>query len=294
MSDDIYLIEDRRLLDRLCRRISRRGVRSIALDLEAENNLHRYGVHLCLIQVYVFGKSFLIDPLELESLDPFWDVLQNRRLEKVMYSAEEDVKILKHTHRVRLEGVYDIQVAAKLLKYPSISLDYLVKTLLEIPFSKNGALQRSDWFQRPLSDKQIRYAADDIRHLIPLRKAMHPQLIKADLMEDFQTSLHRLEGKEFQIKKDPHMRIGGARTLSRNARLRLKHLYRARDEIARLLDYPPYWVLRNSVLLNLSRRPPRNAAEWKKRGHVSKRGARYIPMLISALDDAEAENAKYR
>jgi ribonuclease D len=294
MIEDIYLIENRHSLTTLCRKIARRGVRSLAVDLEAENNLHRYGVHLCLVQVFVFGKAFLIDPLAMENMDVLWNILQNRRIEKVMYSAEEDIKILKHSHGIRLEGVYDVQVAAKLLNYPSISLDYLVKTLLKIPFSKNGTLQRSDWFQRPLSEKQIQYAADDIRHLIPLKNAMHPLLKQADLIEDFQTTLYRLEEKEFQIKRDRHMRIGGARSLNRRAQVRLKYLHRARDEIARLLDYPPYWVMGNSVLLNLARRPPRNTAEWEKRGHVSKKGAQYIPMLVSALANAEVENAESR
>ena len=294
MRDDIYMIQDRRGLEKLCRRVQRRGARSLALDLEAENNLHRYGVHLCLIQIYAFGKSFLIDPLALHSLDPLWDILQNRGVEKVMYSAEEDIKILKHTHGIRLKGVYDVQVAAKLLKYPSIALDYLVKTLLQIPFSKNGSLQRSDWFRRPLSEKQIQYAADDIRYLLDLKRSMHPQLVKADVIEDFRASLRRLERKEFQIKKEPHMRIAGARALDKNGRSRLKHIYRARDEIAKLLDYPPYWVLKNSTLLKLARKPPRNAAEWTKRGGLSKKGEQYIPMLISAVADAEAENGENR
>jgi ribonuclease D len=123
---------------------------------------------------------------------------------------------------------------------------------------------------------------------------MHSPLMKANLSEEFRLLLRRLEQKEFQRKKNPHMRIGGARSLNDKARVRLKHLYHARDEIARLLDFPPFWVLRNSVLLRFARKPPRSAEEWEKRGHLPKKGSKYIPLLVSAIAEAEIENAESR
>ena len=38
----------------------------LAVDFEGEWNLHRYGLHLCLIQISDGEKTFIVDPLCLD------------------------------------------------------------------------------------------------------------------------------------------------------------------------------------------------------------------------------------
>jgi ribonuclease D len=43
------------------------GVASIAVDFEGEFNLHIYGEHLCLVQIYDGKDFYLIDPFSVSS-----------------------------------------------------------------------------------------------------------------------------------------------------------------------------------------------------------------------------------
>jgi len=278
-------------LRRLAGRLRRTRIASFALDLEAENNLHRYGIHLCLIQLTAFGKYYLVDPLAVEDLGPLLGVFRSAAVEKVMYSAEEDVKLLKHTHGTEIRNIFDVQLAARMLDMDQIAMDALVQNVLGESFSKRSKLQKSDWCRRPLSEAQLIYASNDIRYLAALKAELQPRLAKRGLQEEYAEAIGRLEAKEFRTKSRPHMRIKGAFSLSREQQVRLKHLFEARDAIARELDYPAFRVIKNATLIRLSRKPPRTAGQWIDRDVLAAPCRSYVHLLVEAVSRAERENA---
>ena len=44
------------------KKFDEKGEHTIALDIEAENNLHAYGEKLCLVQIFDGVDSIIIDP----------------------------------------------------------------------------------------------------------------------------------------------------------------------------------------------------------------------------------------
>ena len=61
-------------------------VTTIAMDFEGEYNLHIYGEHLCLIQIYDRTMFYLIDPFKI-SVPELKLFLEDETLEKTMFDA---------------------------------------------------------------------------------------------------------------------------------------------------------------------------------------------------------------
>ena len=66
-------IDSDKKLSQLIQSWKQREISSIAMDFEGEFNLHIYGEHLCLIQIFDGQEYFLIDPFKVskEALKSF-------------------------------------------------------------------------------------------------------------------------------------------------------------------------------------------------------------------------------
>ena len=71
--------------------------------------------------------------------------------------------------------LFDTQLAAAYLNLGfSMGYSRLVKEVLDLDLPKGET--RSDWLQRPLSDTQISYAAEDALHLAEVYVLLRPRL----------------------------------------------------------------------------------------------------------------------
>lgn len=92
------------------------GITTVAMDFEGEFNLHIYGEHLCLIQLFDGSAYALVDPFTLskEALKAF---LEDASLLKVMFDCASDSALVRKQYDILLDGVYDIRIAALALGY---------------------------------------------------------------------------------------------------------------------------------------------------------------------------------
>jgi ribonuclease D len=124
--------------------------------------------------------------------------------------------------------------------------------------------QRSDWSRRPLTEKQLSYAASDVLYLISLAEKLEKELRDAKRLkwarEEFQTLVGR-EWPDRVFDELGYLRIKGARRLNPKSLSILRELYLMRDARARELDRPPFKVLGNRALLELAENPPRKLAD---------------------------------
>jgi len=129
-----------------------------ALDLEADVNLHRYGKKLCLAQFWEGKCCWLVDTtsVDISILKP---IMENPEIIKVMYSASFDASLLADLAGIELTGLMDLQLCGNLLGMGKRSLKHFIKELFDIDLEKD--LQTSDWFRRPLTSDQIKYASLD-------------------------------------------------------------------------------------------------------------------------------------
>lgn len=124
-----------------------------------------YFPQLCLMQVATSKLAVAIDPL-VGDLDfkPLYDAFANPKLVKVFHAAKQDVEIFVRASGVVPTPMYDTQIAAMVCGFgESASYETLVRELVGAKLDK--ASRFTDWARRPLTDRQLVYALDDVIHL---------------------------------------------------------------------------------------------------------------------------------
>ncbi len=150
----------------------------IGLDLEFDKNRYRYGFNLCLIQVYAGSECYLIDPLNGLDVSPVFSILEDPDIQKVVFAFGEDLRLL-HSLGCFPKNIYDINIATSLLNYQPTSLFNYVNDILGLNMGSSS--QQSNWFQRPLTERQMTYAAMDVLHLIKLKEILHEESVRKNI-----------------------------------------------------------------------------------------------------------------
>jgi ribonuclease D len=130
---------------------------------------------LCLIQVATEKGNYLIDPIVLENVDLFLDMVQNPDIVKITHAGENDYRLLYQEFGVLPTNVYDTQIAAGFIGYNyPISFANLLQGELKLFLDKGPAV--SDWESRPISKKQLQYALNDVIYLERLWNGINKKL----------------------------------------------------------------------------------------------------------------------
>src|SRR5207253_985438 len=129
------------------------------------------------------------------------------------------------------------------------------------------SMQRSNWGERPLSDKEIRYARLDTHYLLPLMKRQKEELesrSRAMIVAGECRRLELIEPPDADFDPDEWVKIKGARTLGPLERQIFRELYILREKIASAEDQPPFRVLNNESLMALAKARPRHVGDLQK------------------------------
>ena len=229
-----------------------RAAGSFAFDTEfiGENT---YYPHLCLIQAGTADQVALIDPFETKDLTPWWELLADPTVEKLVHAGEQDLEpVYRHLGRPAA-NVFDTQVAAGFagLPYP-LSLGRLVDAVLETEIDPGAKF--SQWDRRPLSDKQLHYAANDVRFLPAIRETLRARLDAAgNTGWSDQACAERCAPARFA--PDPARRkvkAKGVKQLPPRKRSVLDALVRWRELTAQAHDLPPRAMVPDEAMMQLS------------------------------------------
>jgi ATP-dependent Lhr-like helicase len=125
---------------------------------------------LCLVQIAGATSTHLIDVLELTDLSPLAPLLTNGRVTKVIHNAVFEREVLAR-HGLALEGVVDTCDASRRLR-GDVDGGHSLRAVCarELQRDVDKTEQTSDWARRPLSGRQVDYAALDaevLRELAP-------------------------------------------------------------------------------------------------------------------------------
>ena len=157
------LVEDAGGLERLLADLA--GQDEIAVDTEADS-FYRYREQVCLIQITVEDRDYLVDPLAKVQLEGVGKILADPRKIKVFHDGEYDVLILKRDFSYTFRNLFDTRVAAAALGFTTPGLAAVIADRFGVELDKS--LQRSNWSNRPLTQRQIDYARLDTHYLLPL------------------------------------------------------------------------------------------------------------------------------
>jgi ribonuclease D len=267
-------------------RIVSSGIREIAFDLEGEYNLHRYGMHLCLVQLFDGQQCVLVDTVKIKRPDAL-DLLFRSPVEKVMYSPGNDLMLLDHLFGFHPSPVCDLQSAAKLLGHEKLSLATVTREELGVELRKSKTRQRANWNARPLRRALVEYAMDDVTYLLELKKVLLGKLAQRKLLEEFGRINRQFEAVRYAPARNPYMNIKSARTLNRAQRVYLKYFYYARDEIAKTIDMCPNSVISNEAIIRMAKTAPLPGDGWRAFMEMGRRAAPYAGRMVAAKESAD-------
>lgn len=244
---------------------------------------------LGLIQIATSERVAAIDPMAIDDLSAFWDVLTDPEVEVVMFASGEDLRICRHQAGRLPQRVVDLQVAAGLIGYPyPMSLGNLLGQALRV--SVAGGETRTDWRRRPLTDAQVRYALDDVRWLLPLADQISRELAERGRLDwaeqEYQSLLRTVEARS---DSERWRRLPGLHQLNRRGLEAARRLWEWRQDEARRADRPVRQVMRDDLLLAIAKRQPGNRRDLEalrdfNRPHLLQRSQE----ILKAVADAQS------
>ncbi len=249
MQDGLYdYIDTQDGLDRLCGLLESQS--EIALDSEADN-LHHYATHLCLLQLRFDERTYLLDMLAEIDYSRFWNMLKGVHL--IMHGSDFDLRLFEEFAGFKAGSLFDSMLASQLLGIKKFGLAALLEEFFEVKLPKDS--QKSDWSQRPLPEKMLRYAANDVLYLHELRDILLGrvrELGRESWLE--QRCQRQIETAQtgFPEENENSWRIARSDKLDPRGKAALYELWHWRDDLAKRLDRPPFKVLGNEYVLKLA------------------------------------------
>lgn len=263
------------------------GQEWIALDTEFIRE-KTYYPQLCLVQIGVPGRCGCIDPLALTDLAPLYELLYDTSITKVLHACAQDLEIFVQSQGRVPTPIFDTQLAAPLLGLPEqIGYGKFVKEILGIELDKSHA--RTDWSRRPLSARQLEYAADDVRYLAQAYPVVRERLAAQGRLEWLAAEFEPYEQIE-RYRTEPAeawKRIRGLNKLRRRALSIVQHLAAWREEQAQTKNLPRNWVIKDEVIIDIGRIAPRHPEELAAiRGMPAKTVRHYGEVLLKLVGNA--------
>ena len=233
-----------------------RACKTDAVALDTEFVWERtYYPQLGLIQMALSDEDcILIDPIAIEDLSPLGELLSDRSVVKVLHDAPQDLAILSRVTGAVPQNIFDTKIAAGFANLPStMSLCKLIKELLDIELPKTET--RTNWLKRPLDEKQVLYALDDVRYLRAVRVLLLNRVIGPQIKSWLQEELNILNNpKHYQenCNGDRFRKIRGCGSLKRDSLAILKELVIWREGEAKKQDKPRGHIIKDNILLNIA------------------------------------------
>ncbi len=264
-------------------------IASFAIDFEGEFNLHIYGEHLCLIQLFDGEDYFLIDPFKVSMvlLTPFFT---EPSIEKIMFDASSDASLLYKKYGIEMEGVYDVALAASLINFNG-NLNALITKVTggEMSSGKKG-YQKANWLTRPISSQLIEYALHDVEYLFIIKKFLEKEISSVGKTEEDR----EIQKSAARVKK--HVvpgwkKLPGFRNMNKEQIIYLKWIFDSRDMLAKELNLPAFRVMDKRLIVELAKNPIFDTQELRKKiSHSNKRiESSLLSLLIVGLEAAKKE-----
>lgn len=219
-----------------------------------------------LLQLKLQDTIYIVDPKAIDIKDVL-NAINNTKAFILMFACTEDLEILAYCSRQKgllkivPDRVYDVQLLCAFanLGY-SMGLNRAQKDLLDVVPSEDCSL--TNWEQRPLSDKQLSYASNDVRYLYELYLKVK-DMIDDDKFSDFKEEMGNLVHDAIRIiPVDKRYRyVQGSGLLSKEALTRLRYICMRRFAIASEKNIALNRIITNKALCPIAMRCPKSKKE---------------------------------
>ena len=249
---------------------------------------------LGLVQLGLGGDDiYLLDTVALDDLSPLGALMEDESVVKVLHDATQDLQILARATESTPRRSFDTQRAAGFVGLPAtLSLQDLIEWSSDVRLDKGET--RTNWLQRPLTDKQVAYAEDDVRYLLDAYNALRDEAASRGRTAWVEEEMDRYDDEDLYEETDPseavdRVKARGLGRLSGRQRAVLRSVAAWRERVARNLDRTRRMVLPDDVLALVAERSPRSEGDLQKLRLTDRQIGRYAEGLLDAV--AEGHDA---
>ncbi|MFU2074623.1 ribonuclease D [Gallibacterium anatis] len=279
------IIQQDAQLKQLCEQARHYSV--VALDTEFER-VRSYYAKLGLIQLYFGADVALIDPLTITDWQPFIALLADANVLKILHASGEDIEIFHQQFQQIPTPMLDTQIMANFLGFPqSAGFALLAQHYLQVELDKKAS--RTDWLKRPLSERQLNYAAADVYYLLPIYQKMAAAMANSEWKTAIQQECELFAQKRCRqtSPEKAYLDIGNAWRLNRKALNNLKFLAKWRFQEGIKRNIALNFIVSSEGLVQMAIHEPVHTAQLLDLGLHPMEIKRYGKKLLLLLEQAK-------
>lgn len=170
--NEIRFLDRQADVDALCRELLTHD--RVALDVET-TLVER---DLCLIQLGTPTYNALIDARALDDLSPVAEVLESSAVLKIIHNASFERSVFQKLN-IDIVNIFDTLPASRRLRGKKIDGGHGLAAVCRRELGKDldKTEQTSDWTRRPLTERQVAYAAMDVEVLLALHERFEAEML---------------------------------------------------------------------------------------------------------------------
>ena len=218
----------------------------IGIDTEF-NWRNTYFPELSLLQISTSSKILLIDCLKCKKLGFLNNILEDKAKKIIMHSSRSDTTVLNTNLKIKLNNCFDIQIAEKFINGGEIkNYGFIVAKYFGYELDKSET--NSNWLKRPLTNKQLEYAADDVNFLIPIYKKQLKELKKLKKEKEVIS-----EFKKESLLGNQDLYISRLKKLKKASKEE-KDIFLWREKRASEKNLPPSYIFEDKFLKKITKK----------------------------------------
>lgn len=213
----------------------------------------RYRAELCLVQVATEYGSYLLDPLRISDLNPFWERLCQEDTTSIAHSCRSELEFCYRAIDKFPSRIFDVQLASAFVgfEYP---LNFKTLTYETIGIEIDKSETRTDWSRRPLLTSQLEYALNDVCYLKQIADFLTGKLEDAGRISWFVEETHAFCDALKSSFVDEHWRrLLGSRRYSRDELAIIRELWTWRHNKASAKNLAPTRIFRDDMILEVAK-----------------------------------------
>ncbi|WP_235839736.1 ribonuclease D [Cognaticolwellia mytili] len=289
--EKIY-VEDAQQLNLICQSYAQADL--LAIDTEFVRTRTLYP-KLGLIQINDGKTLALIDPVALPDLTPFWQLMENPNIVKVLHACSEDLEVFLTAGNCRPVNLIDSQIIMAFLGH-GLSLGYAAMIAHYTGIELDKSESRTDWMKRPLTEKQLEYAQADVEHLFNILPKLMAEIEQSGWLAAAQQESELMIERKFTAIDESQMykNIKMAWRLNPQQLYRLQQLTTWRYQQAKQKDRPIGFIAKDHTLVALAQHNPDNVGamariEGVEQLDIRHKGRAMLFVLKQAEQQANAE-----
>jgi ribonuclease D len=252
------LITEQNVFEEFCDHVRQAGV--VAFDTEFLSEF-TYRPELCLLQFATPERCVAVDPFEVRDLSPWWRLMADPAVQVVVHGGREEIRYCLRFANARPGKLFDVQIAEG-LESRGFPLSYTALVARVLNERTHGKETRTDWRKRPLTERQIAYALEDVQHLLQIWQRQRDTLGGRGRLEWAEAECRRyIDDLEQEPFRENWRKLPGIQSLSPRELAVAREIFSWREREAASRDRPARKILRDDLIIELAHRQPRDVAD---------------------------------